>query len=123
MPTVVVDASAIGAIVFDESRRDDVLDRLRGLNLAAPALIRHELASIALKKQRARPEERPKLLNALRQYPALRVHEQGIVPAAVFALAVETGLTAYDASYLWLARHLDVPLVTLDGELATAARG
>ena len=37
---------------------------------------------------------------------------------AVLALAVTTGLTVYDASYLWLARTLDAELVTLDQKLA-----
>jgi predicted nucleic acid-binding protein len=32
-------------------------------------------------------------------------------------LAIETGLTAYDASYLWLARYLPAELVTLDRQL------
>ncbi len=36
-------------------------------------------------------------------------------------LATETGLTAYDASYLWLARQLGAELVTLDQQLARAA--
>ncbi len=34
-------------------------------------------------------------------------------------LALESGLSAYDASYLWLALHLDAELITLDGRLAT----
>ena len=34
---------------------------------------------------------------------------------------VATGLTAYDATYLWLAKHLDAELVTLDGELGNAS--
>jgi predicted nucleic acid-binding protein len=38
----------------------------------------------------------------------------------VVDLASATGLTAYDASYLWLARHLGAPLVTLDSRLARA---
>lgn len=40
---------------------------------------------------------------------------------AVLTLAVATGLTPYDASYLWLARRLGLPLVTLDQTLARAA--
>ena len=32
----------------------------------------------------------------------------------------ETGLTTYDASYLWLANDLGIELVTLDRRLATA---
>ena len=42
-------------------------------------------------------------------------------PLAVFALAVETGLTAYDGAYLWLSRELKAPLVSLDRELLAAA--
>jgi predicted nucleic acid-binding protein len=41
----------------------------------------------------------------------------------IVELALETGLTAYDASYLWLARHLGAELVTLDKALETAAAG
>lgn len=36
--------------------------------------------------------------------------------------AVSTGLTAYDVSYLLLARDRGLPLATLDVELAAAAR-
>ena len=36
------------------------------------------------------------------------------------AEAAATGLTAYDASYLWLTRQLDADLVTLDQQLARA---
>ena len=38
-------------------------------------------------------------------------------------LAIGTGLTAYDASYLWLSRQLGAELVTLDRRLAKAAAG
>jgi predicted nucleic acid-binding protein len=39
----------------------------------------------------------------------------------VLPMAVATGLTPYDASYLWLARQRGLPLVTLDAQLARAA--
>ncbi len=40
---------------------------------------------------------------------------------AVFRLAIRSGLTAYDAAYLWLARSLSGDLVTLDAKLGRAA--
>jgi predicted nucleic acid-binding protein len=40
----------------------------------------------------------------------------------VVRLAVDTGLSAYDASYLWLALALKAELVTLDARLANAVR-
>ena len=121
MPTAVIDASAAGAILFDEAGSDEVLDRIAGYDLFAPELIRNELVSIAVKKHRQRPELRSELMRALRRYSAMLIQEREVVPDAVFALAIETGLTAYDASYRWLARQLGVPLVTLDGHLAKAA--
>ncbi len=39
----------------------------------------------------------------------------------VLALAAATNLAAYYASYLWLAKTLGLPLVTLDRALARAA--
>jgi predicted nucleic acid-binding protein len=41
---------------------------------------------------------------------------------AVLRLANESGITVYDAAYLWLARELDAELVTLDRKLAEAAK-
>jgi predicted nucleic acid-binding protein len=37
-------------------------------------------------------------------------------------LGLSTGLTAYDATYLWLARTLGMPLVTLDKKLGAHAK-
>lgn len=42
---------------------------------------------------------------------------------AVLDLALESGLTTYDASYLYVARTLGIPLVTFDRELRAAAQG
>ena len=38
------------------------------------------------------------------------------------ALAMQYGLSAYDAAYLWLAADLKCPLATFDDKLAAAAK-
>ncbi|MCK6685930.1 MAG: type II toxin-antitoxin system VapC family toxin [Thermoanaerobaculia bacterium] len=38
----------------------------------------------------------------------------------VARLALDLGITAYDASYVWLSRRLDAPLITLDLRLKRA---
>ena len=48
------------------------------------------------------------------------VEEVAVDHDGALKLAVTTGLTAYDASYLWLARKLGAELVTLDKQLAKA---
>jgi predicted nucleic acid-binding protein len=121
MPVKVVDASAIGALVFGEPAAGEVAARLSGATLAAPALLSFEIANIAVKKLRRHPEQRAALLAAHAFSLGLPIESVAIDPAAVVSVAAETGLTAYDASYLWLARELHADLVTLDAALNVAA--
>ena len=48
------------------------------------------------------------------------LEEVGVDHDETLEAATATGLTAYDASYLWLARQLGAELVTLDSQLAKA---
>jgi predicted nucleic acid-binding protein len=51
----------------------------------------------------------------------LFTHGHGRLAAASLTLALDHGLSAYDASYLALAQSLEVPLITADRRLAEAA--
>jgi predicted nucleic acid-binding protein len=54
-------------------------------------------------------------------YFGLSIDTHEVDPVATLTLAEQFNLTAYDASYLWLARQLNIELVTLDQRLARAA--
>ena len=118
----VVDASAIVALLFGEAQADQVADRLAGTDLIAPALLDFELANVCLTKMRRDPQRRGAYLAAYRARAALRIDICDVDQEHALELAERTGLSGYDASYLWLARALGVELVTLDRKLATAAR-
>lgn len=121
-PVVVVDASALAALLFGEPDAPTVSAALEGHALAAPTLLRYELASVYLKKVRRYAARRSALRNMLRAYPELAIDE--IQPPAndIARLAEDTDSTAYDAAYLWLAQLLGAPIVTLDRRLSEAAR-
>ena len=119
---VVVDASALGAIMFGEPEGPTLAAHLEGETLLAPSLLDYELTNLAWKKARKRPEALPQIFLSLQAALALPISRIAVAGAEVFALAVETGLTAYDASYLWLARTRDAELVTLDTALARRAQ-
>ena len=118
----VVDASALGALLFGEPEAEEVGRHLGYAVLLAPALLRFELASICRKKIRLHPEKRAALVEAHGLAEGMGIHEVDIRFDEVVRLAERTGLTVYDASYLWLARDLGLELVTLDQALASAAR-
>lgn len=117
----VVDASALGAILFAEPEADEVADRLDEVVLIAPALLRFELANVCWKKIRRHPEKRAALVAAHGLLEQMELHEVEVRFGEVLELAATEGVTAYDASYLWLARTLGLELVTLDRGLARAA--
>jgi predicted nucleic acid-binding protein len=117
----VVDASALGALIFGEPAAETVATRLRGGRLVAPALLGYELTSICLKKIRGNPAERAHFLIALANWDQMGIEIVAVDHLAILPLAEDCGLTSYDASYLWLAQRLGGELVTLDRPLGRAA--
>ena len=122
MPAIVIDASALAAVVFDEPEGQGVAARLdRAEHVDAPGLLWYEMASVCAKKIHRHPQAADDLSTALREATDLPVRTHNVDPLDAVMVAQETGLSAYDASYLWLARHLDADLVTLDQRLRAAA--
>ena len=123
MTRLVVDASALAALVFQEPEGDAICLRLDGAEVFAPELLRFELTNTAWKKVKLQPADAAKILTALSMAldEKSRLIWQDVDARDVVLLAHATGTTAYDASYLWLAHSRDAKLVTLDDRLAKAA--
>ncbi|MBI4289420.1 MAG: type II toxin-antitoxin system VapC family toxin [Chloroflexi bacterium] len=121
MPARVVDASVMAAWCFREPRAQEALRLIGDAELYAPLLLAYELASIARRKAVAYPEKLRVLGDALRTALLLPIHWMDVDHVSVLGLAMTTNLTTYDASYLYVARVLGVPLVTFDERLARAA--
>jgi predicted nucleic acid-binding protein len=118
MPAKVVDASALAAVIFSEPEGEEVASRLGEDLLLSPQLLRFEVANICWKKLRKHPDRRDALLAAHEMLDRMEIQEIAVPLHPVLLLAEKERLTAYDASYLWLARELGVELVTLDEDLA-----
>jgi predicted nucleic acid-binding protein len=121
MDARVVDASAVAALLFNEPEADSIADQITAARLLAPFLLEFELANVCLIKSRRHPGQMPTLIEAFRLLDQLGVEAMAVDHVGVVTLAAETGLTAYDASYLWLSHRQGAPLVTLDRKLARAA--
>jgi predicted nucleic acid-binding protein len=120
MAVKVVDASALAALLFGEPEAEAVAARLAASHLVAPALLGFELANVCIIKGRRHPEQAQALTAAYGLRDRLQIEEVTVDHDSTLQLAFASGLTAYDASYLWLARHLRAELVTLDRQLARA---
>lgn len=123
MDAAVVDASALGAILFNEPEGPAQAQRLGGAALIAPGLLLYEITNVCVTKIRRHPHLRDGLFAAFALLERFDIAFVDVDHREVVALADRSGLTAYDASYLWLARRLNATLVTLDVELGAAFDG
>ncbi|MBG9386954.1 type II toxin-antitoxin system VapC family toxin [Caenimonas aquaedulcis] len=133
MTAFVLDASVTAAWLLpdeasDHTRRLYARIRRDEVEPQAPDLWQWECANIVANGVRhgripaAAVEGLWSVLEAIRH----RVDLHELAPAqhkAVLGMAMDAGLSACDAGYMWLARSLNLPLLTFDRKMASAAPG
>ena len=112
----------MAAIAFADEQAAEIAALLDGEDLCAPSLFELEMTNATLTRCRRTRSKAESFVTALGHVLAMPIALHQVDPLAVLALAFDTGLTAYDAAYLWLSHELSVPLVTLDKKLGAAAR-
>lgn len=121
----VIDASVVAAWAFDEPDPIAAATRVRVAREAAlaPGLWWYELRNVLIVGERRGRTSQQRNVEFLSQLAALDLTlDHSPDEAAVMLLARRHRLTVYDAAYLELAVREGVPLATLDGPLANAAR-
>lgn len=121
-PIKIVDASALGALVFGEPEAEEVSAAISNSSMVAPLLLWFELSSICLKKIKKRPDQKDLLLDAFKLAQMLPIEMAAVDHLSVIRLAEKKRITTYDASYLWISRQLNGELVTLDRRLLAASK-
>ena len=124
----VVDNSVVMSWCFEDEASpyaDAALDALRRGCALVPAVWGYEAANVlvvAVRRKRLKREDARRFAATLRRLPieAAAPPDKAAV-AALLDLADETGLSAYDAAYLDLARREHLPLATTDAALRKAA--
>jgi len=125
---IVVDNSVVMSWCFEDEATpytDAVLDTLRRKKALVPSIWCFEAAnvlSVAVRRGRLDAKDAARFAEILRKLPieiASPVSRSDV--PVLLALALETGLTAYDAAYLEAARREHIPLATIDSALRQAA--
>ncbi|MBI5882497.1 MAG: type II toxin-antitoxin system VapC family toxin [Elusimicrobia bacterium] len=122
MPDKVADASTLGAILFQEPGAAKAAELLKGSFLCEPTILAYELARIAQKKISLYPKEQDHILHALMLGLSMDIRWVEVDHSETVAIALETGLTTYDAAYLHTAKFCGADLVTFDERLAKAMK-
>jgi predicted nucleic acid-binding protein len=119
---MVVDTSAVIAVVADEPHRTRLIEITRGVELLAPGSLHWEIGnafSAMFKRGRITLEQ---AIAAVRSYEQIPIRFSDVDLEAALELAVRLDLYAYDAYVLACALQHRSPLLSLDERLLDAAR-
>ncbi len=119
---VLIDASALLAVLLNEPERDRIVELTKGVALVAPASLGYEVGN-ALSSLMWR--QSLSIAESVAVYHAFaRVSIRLIEPDMQAAIVVsgEGRIYAYDAYFIVCAERLGIPLLTLDRRLADIAR-
>lgn len=118
---LVVDASAVLAVIVSEPERSVVLEVTMGQSLVAPDSLRWEIGnafSAMLKRSRISLQQAQQGYDSYKQMP-IRSVEVNIRNA--LEIAHQCKLYAYDAYFIECAQRYNCPLLTLDRTLRRAS--
>ena len=118
---IVIDTSALIAVIVAEPERDTIVSVTTGHTLIGPGSVPWEVGNAftaMIKRRRIEVAEAQKGLEIFRSIP-IRYVEVDLVNA--MSIAVEVNIYAYDAYFLECATRRGAPLLTLDRSLRRAA--
>lgn len=114
---IVIDTSAILAVLLDEPEKQAVVEATMGSVVCAPASLRWEVGNAAtagVKRRRLTPERARQLITDFEQ---VTIRELAIDIERAVDLALELGIYAYDAYILEATRSSGLRLLALDGPI------
>jgi predicted nucleic acid-binding protein len=119
---IVIDTSAILAVLLDEPEKQAVIEATMGSIVCAPASLRWEVGNAAtagVKRRRLTPERAQQLVSDFEQ---VTIRELAIDLRRAVHLGLELGIYAYDAYILEAARSSGFQLLALDGPIRQNAK-
>lgn len=118
---LVIDTSAIIAVLMDEPEKAAIVERINGAELVAPRSVYWEIGNAFSLMFKRRRTTLPEAKEAFAEYERMPIRLVGVDMVQALELAERLNIYAYDAYMLACALDLDAPLLTLDKGLANAA--
>ena len=118
---VVVDTSAVIAVIANEPERPTIVEHTVGANLLVPASVHWEIGNAFANMLKRRRTTLDRAKQAIRSYERMLFRFVDIDLGQSLEISDRLDLYAYDAYVLACALNTRSPLLTLDKRLAAAA--
>lgn len=120
---IVIDTSAVLAVLLDEPERPALIRRTGGAALLAPGSLPWEVGNGLIAGYRRKRLSARQVRDAWTSFERIPLQIVDVVVSRALELAGQVGLYAYDAYILEAARARRAPLLALDRRLRAAAAG
>jgi len=118
---VVIDTSAVLAVLLHEPQRSAVIARTEGAMLLAPGSLSWEVGNVLIAGFRRKRLEAAEIRDAWASFEQIPVRSVAVAVGKALELAQQLRLYAYDAYVIEAARSHRTPIVTVDRRLRVAA--
>jgi predicted nucleic acid-binding protein len=119
---IVIDTSAILAVLLSEPEKDAVVEATTGSVVCAPPSLRWEVGNAATAGVRRRRLTQERVRQLVTDFDHVTIRELAINLERAVNLGLDLGIYAYDAYILEAARSSGFPLLTLDGPIRSNAK-
>ena len=120
--SVVIDTSAVIAVISNEQSRARILELTQDEELLAPPTLRWEVANAFSAMFKRRQVDLTKALEAIALFEQIPIRSLDVPLHEIVKYANSLNIYAYDACMIACAQVAHAPLITLDSGLRDAAR-
>ncbi|MDR1444903.1 MAG: type II toxin-antitoxin system VapC family toxin, partial [Treponema sp.] len=114
---IMVDASTIICIILNEPEKQRIITLTEGAELAAPEMIPFEIGNALSRMYKRNRLNEEQIIRAYTLYETLPLRIVKVNMIKALKLSCKYNIYAYDAYYLETSYRLNLPLLTLDGQM------
>jgi predicted nucleic acid-binding protein len=118
---ILLDASAIMAIILNETNKEVVIKLTRGSTLSAPAMISYEIGNALISLYKRHKLTENEVIGAYNDFREIPIRTLDVNMEKALKISCKYNVYAYDAYYLETAKRLKLPLITFDIPMKNAA--
>ena len=119
---VLLDASAIMAIILNESNRNIVVNLTKEATLLSPEMISFEIGNALVSLFKRHKLNETEVLKAYEDFTKIPIRTLEPDMGKALKISCKYNIYAYDAYYLETAYRLKLPLITFDGNMTVVGK-
>jgi predicted nucleic acid-binding protein len=119
---ILLDASAIMAIILNEPNKDIVIKSTKGSTLLSPELISFEIGNALISLFKRHKLSEAEIIEAYENFKKIPIRILAVDMVKALKISCKYNIYAYDSYYLETASRLKLPLITFDESMENVGK-